>query len=133
LRGRRSWQSYKLLTTLQFSHQLRTQSLTYQLVNPKGCIEVIDFLVKPVDLPLVEPLSRGNNRVNLFFAAPLLATQPGALRQDSPTEVVAAGVPEEKVLAVTVAVAAEPRDRFQVIGLTAPPDHTLSVIRAVSV
>ena len=55
------------------------------------------------------------------------------LRQDSPTEVVAAGVPEENVLAVAVAVAAEPRNLLQVFGLTAPPDHTLLVVWAVGV
>jgi len=82
---------------------------------------------------LVEPLSGGNDRVNLLSAATFLATQPGVLRQDSPTEVVAAGVPEENVLAVAVAVAAEPRNLLQVLGLTAPPDHTLLVIRAVGV
>jgi len=73
-------------------------------------------------------LSRGNHRINLLFAAALLTTWPGALGQDSPTEVVAAGVPHEEVFAVTVAFAPEPRDRLQVLGLTAPTHHALLVV-----
>ena len=57
----------------------------------------------------------------------LVLTEPGALRQDSPAEVVTAGVANEEIFAVVVAVAAEHRNCFQVVRPATPTHHTLLV------
>ena len=61
-------------------------------------------------------------------------TMPGTLRQDSPTKIIAAGIPKEEIFAEIVAIAAHLRDRLQVLRLTSAPTHqALLAIRAVCV
>ena len=63
----------------------------------------------------------------------ITTTWPGALRQNRPSQVIAAGVPEKKVFAKTVAVAPKLCDRVQVASRCAPSHHALQVVRAVRV
>jgi len=81
----------------------------------------------------VEPLSRRNHWVNLLFAAALLTTWPGALRQNRPSQVIAASVPKKEVFTKAVAVAPKLCDRVQVASRSTPAHHALQVVRAVSV
>ena len=63
----------------------------------------------------------------------ITTTWPRALRQNRPSQVIAAGVPEKKVFAKTVAVASKVCDRVQVASRSTPAHHALQVVRAVSV
>ena len=63
----------------------------------------------------------------------MIITWPGALRQNRPSQVIAASVPEKEVFAKTVAVAPKLCDRVQVASRCAPANHALQVVRAVRV
>ena len=63
----------------------------------------------------------------------MVLTWPGTIRQDSPTEVIAAGISNKEIFAVAVAVAAEIFNCLEVFGLPAPPNRALLVIWAVGV
>ena len=63
----------------------------------------------------------------------ITTTWPGALRQNRPSQVIAAGVPKKEVFAKAVAVTSKLCDRVQVARRCTPAHHALQVVRAVSV
>ena len=63
----------------------------------------------------------------------ITTTWPRALRQNCPSQVIAASVPEKEVFAKTVAVTSKLCDHVQVASRSTPAHHALQVVRAVRV
>ena len=81
-------------------------------------------------------LRQSNNLLFVFRhedTRTITTTWPGALRQNRPSQVIAAGVPKKEVFAKAVAVASKVCDRVQVARRCTPAHHALQVVRAVSV